>query len=232
MTRLKKALGASVLVLLLVTALPLDASAGAKQKAKIQDAIEVLDEIMAIPEQGIPPALLRDAQGIAIIPGILKVGFVIGGRHGSGIVMMRNDSGRWGNPVFVTFTGGSIGWQIGAESADVILVFKNKQGIRDLINAKFTLGADAAVAAGPVGRHAEAGTDVMLKAEIYSYSRSRGLFAGLSLEGSALQVDKDDTALYYGTEEFDTTAILEGRGGAPAQVGDLRATLNRYSGTN
>ncbi len=154
----------------------------------VRTAAELLREIMAIPEQSVPPALLRSAQGVAIVPGVVKVGFVLGGRHGSGIVLVRDEKGGWGDPHRITLTGGSLGWQIGVQSTDVILVFKTRKSVDGLMGGKFTLGADASVAAGPVGRHAEAATDVQLKAEVYAYSRSRGLFAGIALEGSALQV--------------------------------------------
>jgi lipid-binding SYLF domain-containing protein len=148
-------------VAVIFTAPPSLRAAG-KQVEKVNDAIEVLEAVMSIPEKGIPPLLLRKAHGIAIIPGVIKVGFVLGGRYGTGIVSVRERGGRWSNPSFIKFTGGSIGWQIGAESADIVLVFKSRKSIDDMVKGKFTLGADAAVAAGPVGRHAEAGTDVQL----------------------------------------------------------------------
>jgi lipid-binding SYLF domain-containing protein len=160
--------------------------AGSKQVAKVKAATKVLKQIIAVPGQSIPPSLLRNAQGVAVIPGVIKAGFIIGGRGGRGILVLRKKENCWSNPSFVTLAGGSIGCQIGAQSADVILVFKSRKGVDGIVKGKFTLGADAAVAAGPVGRQAEAATDIQLKAEIYSYSRSRGLFAGISLEGAAL----------------------------------------------
>lgn len=165
---------------------------------KIEEAREVLEEILRIPEKGIPPALLRNARGIAIIPGVIKVGLVIGGRHGKGIVMIKDEHNNWTNPAFISITGGSLGWQIGAKSTDVILVFKTQKSITNIMKGKFTLGADAAIAAGPVGRTAGAATDAQMKAEIYSYSRSRGLFAGVSLDGSAISIDHDSNIEYYG----------------------------------
>jgi lipid-binding SYLF domain-containing protein len=151
-------------------------------------ASEVLESVQALPEKCIPPNLLRDAGGVAIIPGLVKVGLGLGGRFGEGIVLARNPDGTWSNPVFISLTGGSIGWQAGVQSTDVVLVFKTRRGLERLVRGrgKLTLGADAAVAAGPVGRQAEAGTDALLRAEIYSYSRSRGLFAGVALEGAAI----------------------------------------------
>lgn len=201
-----------------------------KEVAKINDAVEVMDDIMAIPEKGMPPALLNKAQGIAIIPCVVKAGFIVGGRHGSGVVVVRNSDGTWGNPSFVTITGGSIGWQIGAQSTDIILVFKTRNGINNMIKGKFTLGADAAVAAGPVGRQAEAGTDMEFKSEIYSYSRTRGLFAGISLEGAALQIDNDANAALYGEETAKASNILTDKEiKAPAIVNKLKETLMKYA---
>jgi lipid-binding SYLF domain-containing protein len=202
--------------------------AGGNEVEKVNDAIKVLEEIMEIPEQGIPPALLNDSHGIAIIPGVIKAGFIIGGRHGRGVVVLR-DGEVWSNPSFVSITGGSIGWQIGAESIDVILVFKSKRSIDNMIKGKFTLGADASIAAGPVGRQAEAATDVTLKAEIYSYSRSRGLFAGISLEGAALSIDEEANADFYGRKEVHAGDIFEGRVKAPPVAESLKAALRKYT---
>ncbi len=163
---------------------------------------------------------------------MVKVGFILGGRFGKGVVLRRGTSGvGWSEPVFLTLTGGSVGFQIGAQATDVILVFKNRRGLDSLVNGKFTLGADAAVAAGPVGRNAAAATDVQLKSEILSYSRSRGLFAGVALDGSVLEIDQSANASYYGKEAITAGEIFEG--GAPRhpdEAARLRATLSRYSG--
>jgi lipid-binding SYLF domain-containing protein len=164
----------------------------------VNSAAAVLNEIMASQTQRIPQWMLADARGIAIIPNVVKGGFVVGIRHGKGVVMTRDDAGAWNAPWFVSLTGGSIGWQAGVQATDVILVFKTQKSINGLMNGKFTIGADAAAAAGPVGRQAAAATDATLGAEIYSYSRSRGLFAGVSLDGSALQIDAIANQLYYG----------------------------------
>ena len=141
--------------------------AASKQEAKVNDAIDVLDEIMAIPEKGIPPSLLSNAKGLAIIPGVIKAGFIVGGRHGKGILVVYKKNGEWSNPAFISFTGGSIGWQIGAQSSDIILVFRTKRSVNNLMKGKFTLGADASIAAGPVGRQVEAGTDISLKQRLF-----------------------------------------------------------------
>src|SRR5205085_8443482 len=145
---------------------------------------------------------------VAIIPDVIKLGFVVGGQRGHGVVIIRQADGSWRAPMFVTITGGSIGWQVGAQATDFMLVFKTQKSVEGLLRGKFTLGADAAIAAGPVGRRAGAATDAELKAEIYSYSRTRGLFAGVSLEGSALQVDDNADA-------FDNGQAVAG-GPAPA----------------
>ena len=155
---------------------------------------DVLNEIMAIPASGIPASLLANAQGIVIIPDLVKGGFVLGLRHGRGIAMVRDERGFWRPPSFVTLTGGSVGWQIGLQVTDIVLVFKTRSSVQGLLRGKFTLGADAAAAAGPVGREAAAATDAQLLAEIFTWSRSRGLFAGVSLDGSVLQIDQTANA--------------------------------------
>jgi len=171
----------------------------ASSRAKIEESIDVMHQLASIPEKTIPPALLANARGIAVIPGVIRAGFILGGRYGRSLLLL-HENGKWSDPVFITLTGGSIGWQIGVESVDVILVFKSKRSVEGILRGKFTLGADAGVAAGPVGREASAATDVQLKAEVYSYSRSRGLFAGLAIQGSALQVDDEADAGFYGRE--------------------------------
>jgi SH3 domain-containing YSC84-like protein 1 len=152
---------------------------------------------MSIPVTAIPESLLAEAQGVAIIPGMVKGAFVVGLRHGKGVIVARDPSGAWRAPVFITVTGGSVGWQAGVESTDVVAVFRNRRGVDGLLRGKLTLGADASVAAGPVGRDASAATDALLKAEIFSYSRSRGLFAGVAIDGAALLVNHRANAAYY-----------------------------------
>ena len=167
------------------------------QEETIQLASAVLQENVSVPLNGIPRSILANSHGIAIIPNVLKGGFVIGARHGKGVLITRDDNGNWRAPVFIKLTGGNIGWQIGVQATDVILVFKTRKSINGILSGKFTLGADAAASAGPVGRNASAATDQRLQAEIYSYSRSRGLFAGLSIDGSVLRVDRYANAAYY-----------------------------------
>ncbi len=157
----------------------------------IQRASYVLKATTSIPETAIPPALLRNAYGIAIFPRLQKVGFIVGGRHGTGIVMVRGQNGEWGNPHKASFSGVGMGFQFGYQKTDVILVFKTRRSVKDLLSGKYTIGADASVAIGPAGRKMEAATDIKLASEIYSYSRSRGLFAGVSLEGAGVKVEEE-----------------------------------------
>ncbi len=164
----------------------------------LQSASDVLDDFAALPLQGIPASVLADAQGIAIIPRVIKAGFLLGGRGGHGVIVSRDRAGAWGGLTFVDLGGASIGFQAGVESADVVLVFKTRDSLDRVLagRGKLTLGADAAIAAGPVGRQVEAGTDARLRAEIVSYSRSRGLFAGIALDGAALVYDRTANEAY------------------------------------
>jgi lipid-binding SYLF domain-containing protein len=198
-----------------VWALSFQAYAGVEETGKVDSATEVLEKTTAIPEEGIPPALLRNAYGLAVIPGVIKAGFVVGGSYGKGVLTVRRSDGRWSPPVFLTLKAGSLGWQIGAQSTDVVLVFKTTKSVDGIVKGTFTLGADAAVAAGPVGRRGEAATDAELKAEILSYSRSRGLFAGVSLEGSSLSIDNEANAAFYG-KSLRASEIMDGAGGLPS----------------
>ena len=169
-----------------------------QETAVVEASSQVLAEIMSIPARGIPQAMLDGAQGIAIVPGLLKGGFIVGIRHGRGVVLVRDDSGQaWKPPMFIEVTGASLGWQIGIQGTDLILVFRTKRGLENLMRGKITLGAGISAAAGPVGREASAATDGTLRAEIYSYSRSRGLFAGVAVDGSSLSVDTAATNVYY-----------------------------------
>jgi lipid-binding SYLF domain-containing protein len=204
---------------------PTIAGAVSEQAERVESATEVLTEIMRVPEDGIPEALLSNAHGVAVIPSVLKAGFGIGGRYGKGVLVVRTEDGAWSPPTFITLAGGSVGWQIGAQATDIILVFKSKRGIEAISDGKFTLGIDASVAAGPVGRYAAATTDAQLKAEIYSYSRSRGLFAGVALDGSILQMDNDSNIAYYGSPEAHSRAIFAGR------VENIPKGANRFSCT-
>lgn len=206
------------------------AFAAATPAEEAREAVRVLDEIMQAPDRRIPDGLLRNAEAVAVIPDVIKAGLVLGGRHGDGVIALRGRDGTWSNPSFLSLTGGSVGFQAGVQSTDVVLVFRSRRGVDSIVNGKFTLGADASVAAGPVGRNANSSTDAQLKAEIYSYSRSRGLFAGVALDGAVLSIDHDANAAAYGP---DTTArmIFEGRVGRapPDEVVEFRDRLEEIT---
>jgi lipid-binding SYLF domain-containing protein len=206
----------SLLALTLFIAGP--ASAASKEEQRVADATDVIDQLLRIPEQTVPPALLARAYGVAVIPNVVKVGFGLGARRGKGILVIRREDNSWSNPAFITLTGGSFGWQIGAQSTDVILVFKTREGVENIASGKFTLGADASIAAGPVGRHTEVATDVQFKAEVYSYSRSRGIFAGVALEGAGVTMDRVANAAFYGSSSITTDQIFSSSGNAVPAV--------------
>ena len=206
-----------IAALLLATAFAGQAIAGPEEDKRATDAVRVLSEIQKIPEQGIPDKLLDEGRAIVVIPDTLKVGLVIGGRRGHGLMSVKNPDGSWSQPVFVKLTGGSIGFQAGVQSSDVVLVFRNDRNLENIVNGKFTLGADAGVAAGPVGRNASASTDGQLKAEIWSWSRARGLFAGVALDGAVLQIDDDANVAVYGSAATPR-AIFESRAGLPSDA--------------
>ncbi len=201
------------------------AVAGPEQDARAREALRVLNEVQAIPESAIPDKLLDEARAIVVVPDTLKVGLVLGGRRGHGLLSVKSPDGTWSNPSFVKLTGGSIGFQAGVQSSDVVLVFRNDRSLESIVNGKVTLGADAGVAAGPVGRNAAAATDGQLKAEIWSWSRARGLFAGVALDGAVLQIDNDANQLVYGAGTTPRM-IFEGRvGQTPEAVVAFRDQL-------
>lgn len=206
------------------------AFAGTSEEQDLAEARAALEAFVNIPENAIPPALLTQAYGIAVIPSVLKVSFILGGRRGSGVVAVRNENGKWSNPAFVNLTGGSIGWQVGASSTDIILVFKSRKSIDRIARGEVTLGADASVAAGPVGRSVGAATNLKFEAEVYSYSRSRGLFAGVSLEGAAISVDDAANVDFYSQADISPYEILKRTetSGIPKEGQYFVTTLERY----
>ena len=197
--------------------------------ARAQTATRVLSDIMQAPDKSIPRDLLRDAYAIAVIPSVLKVGLVFGGRHGEGVISVKSPDGTWSNPVFLSLTGGSVGFQAGVSSTDVVLVFRTRRGVDGIVNGKFTIGADAHAAAGPVGRNLNASTDAAMQAEIYSYSRSRGLFAGVSLDGAALRIDDDADAAIYGPGITPRRVFEGGVSNVPAPVVHFRDELEEIT---
>ncbi|MCU7959670.1 MAG: lipid-binding SYLF domain-containing protein [gamma proteobacterium symbiont of Bathyaustriella thionipta] len=182
--------------------------ANSDQEAKVREVNKTLQEIQQEPEKSLPAYLLQNASGIAVIPSVVKVGFVVGGRYGKGIFSIRNADGSWSNPLFLSISGGSVGWQIGAQKTDVILLFMSQESIKGIMKGQFTIGADASVSAGPVGRDAHALTDTKLQAEIYSWSRSRGLFAGLAVDGAHLQIEDNDNFYYYHQSDLQPAQIF------------------------
>lgn len=204
-----------VIVLSFLTAMP--AVAATREERRVADATDALDQLLRIPEQSVPAALLSRAYAVAVIPHVVKVGFGIGARRGKGLLVVRHEDGSWSNPAFVTLTGGSFGFQIGAQSTDIILVFKTRKSIDGIANGKLTLGADASIAAGPIGRHTGVATDLTFKAEVFSYSRSRGLFAGVALEGAGVTMDRRANAAFYGSAKITPDQIFADSGNSAPQ---------------
>ena len=197
--------------------------------ARSQKSAQVFRGIMDTPDKGIPHDLLDKAKCIAIIPGDKKFAFIFGGSYGRGIATCRTASG-WSAPMFIAIDGGSVGYQIGGSSTDIVMLFMNDHALHSLLSDKFKLGADASVAAGPVGRSAAAGTDIKLGAEILSYSRAKGIFAGVSLDGAVVQADKSGDAALYGAN-VDRHEILDGRTPVPASAKGLIHELRAYPGS-
>lgn len=188
--------------------------AATKEERRVLDSTDILDQLLRIPEQGVPSRLLSRAHAVAVIPRVIKVGFGLGVRHGRGILVVRQADNSWSNPAFISLNGGSFGFQAGAQSSDIILVFKNRASIDKITQGKLTLGADASVAAGPVGRTAAAATDITFQSEVFSYSRSRGLFAGVALDGAGITMDRRANAAFYGSAQITPEQILAGSGNA------------------
>ncbi|MCG8369060.1 MAG: lipid-binding SYLF domain-containing protein [Proteobacteria bacterium] len=193
---IKRSLAAAAL---LAVAFSASAFAASREEKRVADAADVVDRLSRIPEKSIPPNLLSRAYAVAVIPDVVRAAFGLGARRGKGVLVVRQDDDSWSNPAFVTLTGGSVGWQIGADSTDVILVFKTRNSVDGIANGKLTLGANASVAAGPIGRQGSVATDIQFEAEVYSYSRSRGLFAGVALEGAGVTMDRRANAAFYGS---------------------------------
>ena len=220
--------GAS-LMLMLSTAMWCGAADNSPEK-HIRESAAVLSEIMGARDRGIPEDLLEKAQCVGIIPNLKRAGFIVGAKYGKGVVTCRVNGG-WSGPEMVRIEGGSIGFQIGAGETDVVFLVMNERGMNRLMSDKFTVGGDASVMAGPVGRSAQAETDAMMHAEILAWSRSRGIFAGISLEGATLRPDKDDNRAMYG-HEVTPQEILHGRVNPPAGADQLFAELNHYPSKN
>lgn len=194
-----------------------------KEVEKIHSATNVLKDFDQMKES-IPHDLLQNCEGIVIVPDLINAGFVVGGKRGRGIAMVKLGNGKWSDPVFITLTGGSFGFQIGVQSVDLVLVFRHKGVLTRVKNGDFTIGGDASAAAGPVGRSTSANTDYAMRAEVYSYSRSRGLFAGISVNGSNLGIDKKANGDFYGSDISSEDIFGMGKSDSDA-VSELKKTL-------
>src|SRR5580704_2800705 len=193
---------------------------------RLNSSTTTLHQILAAPDKGIPDEVFKGAKCVAVVPGLIKGGFIIAGKHGRGVATCRLPNGRWSAPAFFAISGGSWGAQIGVESVDLVMLIMNNEGMRHLLQDKFQIGGEAAAAAGPVGRHAEAGTDWKIESQMLTYSRSKGLFAGIDLGGSVVQRDTDSTVAFYGKDR-STHAILDGEGPTPPEARPFLAEIRR-----
>jgi len=195
---------------------------------RIDESAKVLNEIMATPDKAIPDKVMRNAKCIAVIPSMVKIAIGFGGNHGKGVATCRTENG-WSAPAPITITGGSWGLQLGGQAVDLVMIVNSDEGMQHLLSSKFKLGADASAAAGPVGRDAAADTDITMKSEVLTYSRARGLFAGIDLSGAAISQDKDETRLLYG-RFVPFSEILGGKVEPPSVSELFLAAVRRYSG--
>jgi SH3 domain-containing YSC84-like protein 1 len=199
----------------------------AKVTDRVQAAADVLNEIQGAPDRGIPEEVLRSSQCVAVVPSMLKGGFIVGARYGRGLASCRTSKG-WSAPAFFTVEGGSFGFQIGGQAVDLVMLVMNDNGMKRLLSSKFELGADASVAAGPIGRHAEGNTDWKMRAEVLTYSRARGIFAGISLNGAVVKQDKDSTREFYG-RMVSFPASLTGEVDPPAGANAFLTSLAKWA---
>ena len=223
-----KSLVAQILLLLLVSSAAIAADRGDEVK-RLQRATEVFQEMMKTPDKGIPQDLLDKSECIGVVPGLKKGGLGLGGKYGKGLVMCRKPDRSWTAPSFITIEGGSAGFQIGFEQIDLVMLIMNREGMNKLIGDKFTIGADASAAAGPVGRQSAAQTNIRLDAQILTYSRAKGLFAGISLDGATLRQDRDDNRDFYGKDIDARKILLEGTVEMPAEARALASALSWQS---
>jgi lipid-binding SYLF domain-containing protein len=220
-----------LLLCVLVVSLCSFAFAGDEKESKaadrVQAAADVLNEIESAPDSGIPEEILGKADCVAVVPSLLKGGFIVGAKYGRGLATCRTPKG-WSAPAFFTVTGGSIGFQIGGQAVDLVMLIMNENGMQHLLSSQFALGADASVAAGPVGRHAEGNTDWKMRAEVLTYSRARGVFAGVSLNGAVMKQDKDSTREFY-DHMVTTKAALTGEIEPPAAANVFLTTVAKWA---
>ncbi len=194
---------------------------------KLEDSKGIFQEILEISEKGIPPAMMKKAGGVMIVPNMYKAGFVIGGRRGKGIAMIQDENGQWSQPAFVTLTGGSFGLQLGVQKIDLILVFRDAESLREIGKTDFTLGGDISVAAGPVGRQSSAATNFTFDSAVYSYSKTKGVFAGVSLDGTLVEVDSKSNRRFYEVEEISAQEIFDLNGSRHQLVSEIHQLLEK-----
>jgi lipid-binding SYLF domain-containing protein len=219
-----------VFAILALAASPIVIAQSSDEAGRITDASTVLEEIMAAADKSVPRTIMEKAEGIAVFPSLIKGGFVVGAQRGRGVLSVRDKkNGGWSSPAFLTITGGSIGAQFGAQAIDLVLVINNQRGLEQLVKNQFKIGADAAATAGPVGRDASASTDIQLRAQILSYSRARGLFAGVTLNGSTIRQDRDANERFYGMGYRTGQIVFDGLGGSPEPVTMWKETLAKYA---
>ena len=217
------------IVLMLITLSVAALAEGDRDKDvdRVKAAGDILDAIMSAPDKGIPEEIMSSAECVAVVPSLLKAGFVFGGQYGKGVASCRTAQG-WSAPSFFKIEGGSVGLQIGGQAVDLVMVIMNDKGMRELLSSKFKLGLDASAAAGPVGRHAEANTDWKMRAEVLTYSRARGIFAGLELNGAAIHQDKDAVRSFYG-HNIPYKSLLTGAAPIPGDAQPFIAALNKFA---
>ena len=205
------------------------AFAQGSEAGRVQDAIEVFNDMTAMPDSQVPAALMKRAFAIAVIPRVQRVSFIVGVQRGRGVLITRSADGSWSRPLFITLTGGSVGWQAGVQSADLVLFFRTRGSVEEILRGGSTLGLSASIAAGAVGREASAVTDADLRAEVYSYSRTRGIFAGVAVQGGSLSIDDEANRAYYGKEITRAEEVLQGnRLPDPPTAVQLRQEVSAY----
>jgi lipid-binding SYLF domain-containing protein len=223
----------AVMLLVLATTVA-DALAQSDQADRVRESATVIGEIMGAPDKSIPVSILEKAEAIAVFPSTIKGALLIGAQRGRGIITVRDRTkNEWSPPAFLTLTGGSFGLQIGGQAVDIVLVVQNRRGVENLLRNQFEIGGEASATAGPVGRDAAASTDIQLRAEILAYSRSRGLFAGISVKGAAVREDQDSNNVFYGSRFRSRDIALDGKATqpqSPEAVAQLRAALEKHAG--
>ena len=224
---MKSILWATTFALAATAAIPVHAGSVSELNVRLASATKVISQIESTPDGGVPDFIVSKAKCIAVIPSVKKAAFVVGASYGQGVVTCRTSNG-WSAPVFLRLAGGSFGFQIGGQATDLVLVAVNDKGFEDLLHSKFKIGADAAAAAGPVGRNAAASTDILLSAELLTYSRSKGLFAGVDLNGAVVSQNVDDTNLYYGGQAKPYEEILHGSVAVPHGARHFVHAVARY----